>query len=126
MANPNPKPSPATQFKPGPATNPTGRPKTYKEFKQWCHQQVISGGREEILKIAQSATTLFGKDGIEAPDYRTRLMAWRFMVEYAYGQPKQSVDVDVTQRVVRYDRVDDWRPSLPAPKPSTNGEIKAH
>jgi hypothetical protein len=79
MANDNPNPS--TRFGPGNRANPGGRPKVWKEYKQWIE--------EHCLPKAQAA--LLGC--LEHKDGKVRMMAVKEVHDRLFGKASQHVAV---------------------------------
>jgi hypothetical protein len=79
MANNNP--SPSTRFAPGNRANPGGKPKVWKEYKQWIE--------DKCLPLAQAALL----DCLENGDDKVRMLAVKEVHDRLFGKPSQHVAV---------------------------------
>ena len=72
-------------FKKGQSGNPGGRSKKQREIEQLAQEALESGKGNKavagLLKIAQTASP------------KDRVAAWKVLLAYAYGTPRQRVEV---------------------------------
>jgi hypothetical protein len=68
-------------FAPGQSGNPSGRPAVAKEFRERCREFMESEGWTSLISMAQDK-----KD-------RDRYRALDLLAAYAYGKPKQGVEL---------------------------------
>lgn len=76
------KKKPAHLFKPGQSGNPSGRPKKSRIFQQKCQEFMESEGWNELIDMAKG-------NG----DKRDKRPALELIASYAYGKPKQGVEL---------------------------------
>ena len=69
-------------FKPGQSGNPSGRPKIAEEFRDNCRVFMAEGGWQKL------------KDIVEDEKHRDRFRALELIMGYAYGKPKQGLEID--------------------------------
>ena len=68
-------------FQPGQSGNPSGRPAVAKEFRERCREFMESEGWTSLISMAQN------------PKDRDRYRALDLLAAYAYGKPKQGLEV---------------------------------
>jgi len=75
------KTAPGKPFEPGKSGNPNGRPKVAEEFRDNCRAFMAEGGWDKLKNI------------VDDPKNRDRFRALELIMGYAYGKPKQGVEL---------------------------------
>jgi len=83
-------------FKAGQSGNPGGRPKMAEVFKKNCREFMDEEGWQELKNIAV------------ATKHRDKFKALELIAAYAFGKPRQDVDVNSTEGIkIKVSLVDD-------------------
>jgi hypothetical protein len=72
---------PGKPFAPGQSGNPGGRPAVVRDFRQRCRDFMESGGWQNLIDLANTSGD------------KDQLRALELIASYAYGKPKQGVEL---------------------------------
>lgn len=75
------KRGPGRPFKPGETANPSGRPAVARDFRERCRAYMEVEGWDNIIAMASN------------PKDRDKYRAAELIAAYAYGKPKQGLEV---------------------------------